>query len=420
MSERESSLEERAHAALRQAGFSVIERDARPGVGSSKLRADLVAWGPNEQGEFAPVVLVEVKSARSETTDQRVLAHLASYANAFGTEENYVFDGEWWIAGERFDRLHPVEVPRSPRPLEETTSVTPDNARRLLTSSMWSIANQFRSQKPPGEIALAVLRHLKTEDRSLDWLFSLTGYEGAEALIGIIQRQFGGRSPDGTPPPLAEGMARLLRPANDERVLDPFSGLGALLWSCRRLAAEHHRSVNLVGIDRNPTTVELATEIASLTDSGDLVFEVGDAFDDPIVANWDGHFISHPPFGLRLADPVLLPDGRDSTNGDVAVLALVAANLDPGRRAVVLLPRPVLYRKTSEGLRTWLMANRRVVAVIGLPPGALDSVSIPTTIVVIERSEPSDTIVANLQDDWAEQLSADGEFMGEYTERLIQ
>jgi hypothetical protein len=58
-----------------------------------------------------------------------------------------------------------------------------------------------------------------------------------------------------------------------------------------------------------------------------------------------------------------------------------------------------------------LATEANVVAVIGLPARALGpSTSIASAITVIRRADPSETLVADLEEDWREQLSASGNF----------
>ena len=58
--------------------------------------------------------------------------------------------------------------------------------------------------------------------------------------------------------------------------------------------------------------------------------------------------------------------------------------------------------------RAYLAANWRVAALIGLPAGAYAGTSVPSTILVVDRAEPGDTFVANLEANWAEELAPGG------------
>jgi len=46
---------------LRDVGYPLVRRDVPVTPGSSRLRLDVVAWGPDSSGELVPQVAVEMK-----------------------------------------------------------------------------------------------------------------------------------------------------------------------------------------------------------------------------------------------------------------------------------------------------------------------------------------------------------------------
>jgi type I restriction-modification system DNA methylase subunit len=235
-----------------------------------------------------------------------------------------------------------------------------------------------------------------------------------------VQRLASERQPSQTdeyflPKALALGLARLLSATERAAVLDPFCGAGSTLWAVREVAEAINRPVRIEGRDRNATSVNLARAFATLIDAYDAQFTVEDWLSEPDRAEECEYLISAPPMSLRLTEPVALPWGAETTDGDVAILARAASALRPNGRAVLLMSRKILFAGgISARLRDWLATHLRISALIGLPPGMRPSTSIPTVILVIESKPPSETLVAELQDDWAHQLSLSGPFLAAY------
>jgi type I restriction-modification system DNA methylase subunit len=108
-------------------------------------------------------------------------------------------------------------------------------------------------------------------------------------------------------------------------------------------------------------------------------------------------------------------------DADLVAIERAARALRPGGRAVIVVAPGVLFREgTAERVRKWVSEQVRVVAVIGLPHGLFGSAtSIAAALLVLERSDPTETLVARLGDDWAEQLRDSGHFFGDYRRHLL-
>lgn len=412
----ERDLSSRAIQELKELGYIFVESEVAIGVTRSRARADVLAWATNEQGEFGPAVLVEIKSSFSGSEERRVLAQLAALSNTFGTDRNYLYDGTWRLASPHFDRLYEVEYPEAASSSDMASSVDVSVFQRLLVHRLWSAADSARSRAASPEMAISVMRQVsQDDDENLQWLWNRFGDQAAEPLLSFVSRM-SGKGTELVPQSLAQAMARILDPEDNSDVLDPFCGLGSLLWACKAYGDDHGRSLHLRGIDVNQGSVLVASEMAELTRSERISFEVGEWSLDQVEGA--GHVISAPPMGIRLKEPRLLPGGQETTDGDAYNLHRIGASIPNGARAVVLVARSLLSRRSAGPVREWLSNNLRIVAIVGLPAGALSTTGVASALVVLEHSSPTETLIANLQDDWSEQLAPEGEFFQNYVVRL--
>ena len=56
----------------------------------------------------------------------------------------------------------------------------------------------------------------------------------------------------------------------------------------------------------------------------------------------------------------------------------------------------------------FLAENFHVAALIGLPAGAITGTGVRSVLVVIDRTEPAETLVTHLGEDWETQLGPEG------------
>jgi type I restriction-modification system DNA methylase subunit len=204
-------------------------------------------------------------------------------------------------------------------------------------------------------------------------------------------------------------------------VADPFCGLGLLicdfidsLWESKLRPESRNAALLIYGADPNPLCVRIATALLRLAPSIEgfktmVDVELTDAASDG--RNMAARvLISSPPFGRKLLNPV--PTRAGSTrNGDEAQIERCTKSLREGGHAVILTTQAWLTRRETVSFRHALATEANVVAVIGLPARALGpSTSIASAITVIRRADPSETLVADLEEDWREQLSASGNF----------
>jgi hypothetical protein len=218
-------------------------------------------------------------------------------------------------------------------------------------------------------------------------------------------------------PALARPLAQLLGDVVPARVEDPFAGLGAFLWAVADRAMEAATVVHLSGTDVNANVVELASAVGALCPMP-LQFRVGDSFraedSEPVDA-----VLTQPPLGLRLPAPFQLSSGASTRDGELAAIDVALSRLKPGGRAVLHISRGWTWRSGDAArYRAYLAAEWRVAALIGLPAGAYAGTSIPSSILVVDRAQPGDTFVANLEANWAEELAPGGTVLTECLKHL--
>ncbi|CAK3160067.1 type I restriction enzyme M protein [Vibrio crassostreae] len=187
-----------------------------------------------------------------------------------------------------------------------------------------------------------------------------------------------------TPRTIVRLMVNILDPQANESVYDPACGTGGML-----LETIHHvkesggdpRLLKIKGQEKNLTTEAIARMNLFLHGQEDFEIVRGDTLRDPKFLKNDrledfDCVIANPPFSLKewghdywTSDPY----GRASfglapkTNGDFAWVQHMFASLNDEGRMAVVLPHGVLFRGGAEGkIRTKLLKENRIVAVIGV------------------------------------------------------
>lgn len=415
-------LETRAYEELREAGFRFVQREVSlSSLGSHRVHADIVAWDVDEAGTLVPRVLVEVLARANGPRRRGALHQLAAYNNLLGTREAYLFDDTGWHAvAANFDESIPSECP-IPWSNAPPKSWPEQLVSQSVVSQFWNLADQMRGSELSG---IAVFeRFLSTDSGGLDdtlcaVVSSSSGRRAAaislirDALPRLPER----RGPTSTPWPLAEAMARLAMPRPGDLVMDPFCGVGTCLWATAALADVSE----LYGVDLNGHARELASRFAAFGGYQQAEIVAGDSLTATPWRNAD-IVVANPPFGTRLPSPIAMESGASCAEADLVVVERAARALRPGGRAVIVVPPSVLSREgAAERVRQWVSEQVRVVAVIGLPHGLFGAATrIAVALLVLERSEPTETLVARLGDDWADQLRDSGHFFTDYRRHLL-
>ncbi|HDU8585535.1 TPA: SAM-dependent DNA methyltransferase [Vibrio alginolyticus] len=211
-----------------------------------------------------------------------------------------------------------------------------------------------------------------------------------------------------TPRTIVRLMVNILDPQANESVYDPACGTGGML-----LETIHHvkesggdpRLLKIKGQEKNLTTEAIARMNLFLHGQEDFEIVRGDTLRDPKFLKNDqlesfDCVIANPPFSLKewghdywTSDPYdrasfgLAP----KTNGDFAWVQHMFASLNDKGRMAVVLPHGVLFRGGAEGkIRTKLLKENRIVAVIGVASNLFYGTGIPACILVLRKARPEE------------------------------
>ena len=202
-----------------------------------------------------------------------------------------------------------------------------------------------------------------------------------------------------TPKNVSVLLAKLVEAKPGDRVCDPTCGSGSLLLKVANEIGS--KNVSLNGQEVNGSTWALARMNMFLHEMDNATIEWGDTLNNPLLKENDALMkfdivVANPPFSLDKwgADYA----GADRYNrfhrgippkskGDYAFITHMLETLNETGKAGVVLPHGALFRGSSEGkIRTQLIKENLLKAVIGLPPNLFFGTSIPATILIFDKS----------------------------------
>ncbi|QHI38691.1 putative type I restriction enzymeP M protein [Kordia antarctica] len=202
-----------------------------------------------------------------------------------------------------------------------------------------------------------------------------------------------------TPKNVSVLLAKLVEAKAGDRVCDPTCGSGSLLLKVANEIGS--KNVSLNGQEVNGSTWALARMNMFLHEMDNATIEWGDTLNNPLLKENDALMkfdivVANPPFSLDKwgADNA----GADRYNrfhrgvppkskGDYAFITHMLETLNETGKAGVVLPHGVLFRGSSEGkIRTQLIKENLLKAVIGLPPNLFFGTGIPATILIFDKS----------------------------------
>ncbi|MFW5774153.1 MAG: type I restriction-modification system subunit M [Tangfeifania sp.] len=199
-----------------------------------------------------------------------------------------------------------------------------------------------------------------------------------------------------------------------DRVLDFACGSGSLLLNVRKRIKENGGSVGKIyGQENNITTYNLARMNMLLHGMKDTEFEIFHG--DSLYNHWDilnemnpakkmefDAVVANPPFSLRWEpNDTLAEDFRFKGYGlapksaaDFAFLLHGFHFLSESGTMAIILPHGVLFRGgAEERIRTKLLKNNHIDAVIGLPPRLFYSTGIPVCILVLKKCKKEEDVL---------------------------
>lgn len=216
--------------------------------------------------------------------------------------------------------------------------------------------------------------------------------ESAEATLVVFQEVLGADSTHTTPKPVVDLMVGLL--PEPGTVFDPACGTGRLLSAAARRGA-----TRLFGQDVVETQAALSEARVRIEAPDAERVEVvaadslrQDAFADLRVDT----ALCNPPFGIRdWGHDELAYDTRwvyglpPRSESELAWVQHCLAHVEPGGRAVVLMPPGAAERNSGRRIRSELIRRGALRAVIALPPGAAPPPHLGLHLWVLTRPDES-------------------------------
>lgn len=198
------------------------------------------------------------------------------------------------------------------------------------------------------------------------------------------------------------------------KILDFACGSGSLLLNVRKRIKENNGSIGKIyGQEKNITTYNLARMNMLLHGMKDTEFEIFHG--DTLLNQWDmlnemnpskkiefDAIVANPPFSLRWEpNDTLAEDFRFKSFGlapksaaDFAFLLHGFHFLSTDGTMAIILPHGVLFRGgTEEKIRTKLLKDNNIDAVIGLPANLFYSTGIPVCILVLKKCKKEDDVL---------------------------
>lgn len=217
-----------------------------------------------------------------------------------------------------------------------------------------------------------------------------------------------------TPPEVSDLLAAILDPQEGDQICDPACGSGSLLMKCGRMIRNNFngsKKYALFGQEAIGSTWALAKMNMFLHGEDNHRIEWGDTIRHPMLLDKEGtgllHFdvvTANPPFSLdKWGFEGAANDefGRfrrgvpPKTKGDYAFISHMIETLKPesGRMGVVV-PHGVLFRASSEGkIRTQLIEENLLDAVIGLPEKLFFGTGIPAAILIFKKHKTDNNVL---------------------------
>lgn len=217
-----------------------------------------------------------------------------------------------------------------------------------------------------------------------------------------------------TPPEVSDLLASILDPQEGDQICDPACGSGSLLMKCGGIIRNNFngsKKYALFGQEAIGSTWALAKMNMFLHGEDNHRIEWGDTIRHPMLLDKEGtgllHFdvvTANPPFSLdKWGFEGAANDefGRfrrgvpPKTKGDYAFISHMVETLKPesGRMGVVV-PHGVLFRGSAEGkIRTQLIEENLLDAVIGLPEKLFFGTGIPAAILIFKKHKTDNNVL---------------------------
>lgn len=395
---------------LRGAGYTLLQVQPRLEKLPS-FRPDVLAWAANSDGDLVPWAVVELKTGQLKQPEL-VLPSLARSRDIMGTVDHYaVINGRWFKADRGVRSLEPVDGPTPPEYGAQGLLTDDELATSLLVQRLWFEASRLRDSGVrvgdafPAGAALAETEqsYIELPDGGLLPVRPNVLWRAKRAaLIEFASR---GSSESSSHPAITSAVAALVEQRVAGTVLDPFCGTGSFLWAVLDRTARLEIPARFVGYEINPRLASLAAGIGHGAPLP-VTIDEADAFGTEFVRA--DVIITAPPLRVRSRDHETLLDGSRTSDGDVVAVDKSLRALKAGGRAVFHVASWFTSSDRFASYRTFLANEFHVAALIGLPRGAMAGTGATSVLMTIDKKDPAQTFVAQLGEDWENQLEPEG------------
>lgn len=210
-----------------------------------------------------------------------------------------------------------------------------------------------------------------------------------------------------TPSKVSELLAKLVKPEPGDRICDPACGSASLLIKVAREVG--NQNFSLYGQEKIGSTWALARMNMFLHNLDQARIEWGDTLNNPQLLENDelmrfNVVVANPPFSLDKWGGETASSDRfnrywrgvpPKSKGDWAFISHMVETTYPHKgRVGVIVPHGVLFRGSSEGtIRTKMIDENLLEAVIGLPANVFFGTGIPVAILILNRAKGNNTDV---------------------------
>jgi len=203
-----------------------------------------------------------------------------------------------------------------------------------------------------------------------------------------------------TPAEVSTLLAKLTKSAPGSRIYDPTCGSGSLLIKAGREVGNNNFS--LFGQEANGSTWALAVMNMYLHGYDNAIIRWGDTLRNPKHKEGDrlmlfDTVVANPPFSLdKWGAEELENDSYNrfwrgmppKSKGDWAFISHMIESLNAHGKAGVVVPHGVLFRGAAEGrIRTEILNEDILEAVVGLPSNLFFGTGIPAAIIIFNREK---------------------------------
>lgn len=216
-----------------------------------------------------------------------------------------------------------------------------------------------------------------------------------------------------TPAEVSDLLARLVSPKEGARICDPACGSASLLIKVaeqvKTTEGTPSRNFSLFGQESNGDTWALSKLNMFLHNMDNARIEWCDTINNPQLIEHDHLMkfdvvVANPPFSLdkwgEFETTTSDRFGRfhrglpPKSKGDYAFISHMIETTLPDGRVGVIVPHGVLFRGAAEGkIRTQLLEENYLEAVIGLPSNLFFGTGIPTAIMIFNKAKQDDKVL---------------------------